>query len=165
MWFYKCQPWALTQLLSDLGMSRDQYFLDSHSSAPWDPHTDSSPSGWTPKGRSRDRARAASDQCACCRWKCQAGCLLHCWPRVQRSVHFAIRSSREVIGAVCRAGDLDDCRLREAVLRMTGLWGGTRTDLFNCQHLLAFNADVCVVTDSGNCKAGAFDIGHMTPAT
>lgn len=31
--FHKCQPWAVTKLLSDLAMSSDQEFLDSHSSA------------------------------------------------------------------------------------------------------------------------------------
>lgn len=164
--FHECQPWA--KLPSDLGISSDQDFLVGHSSAPWGPHLDPSPSGWTPEGRSRERARAASDQCACCRWGCRAICVLHCWPRVsgfRGSVHFVIGSSCEVIAAVCRAGDLDDCRLREVLLRMAGVWGRTRADFFNCQKLPAFIANVSMVTDSGNCKAEAFDTGHMTLAT
>lgn len=66
---------------------------------------------------------------------------------------------------MCRAGDLDDCRLREAVSRIAGTQGWIRADLFNHQHLLAFIAVVSMVTDGGNCKAEAFDIGHVTLAT
>lgn len=47
---------------------------------------------------------------------------------------------------------------------MADTQGWTKADLFDRQHLLAFIADVSVVTDGGNCKAEAFDTGHVTLA-
>lgn len=86
--------------------------------------------------------------------------------RVQGTVHFVIGFSCVATG-MCRAGDLDNCGLREAMLRMdSGRHLGLRcADLFSHHPitgtcwLLCF-ADKNVTTDDGNCKAEASDTDH-----
>lgn len=90
----------------------------------------------SPKGRSRER----SEQPQISVHAEDGGVVQSLWPRIQGTIHFVTGSSCEAIRAVCRAGDLDDCRLREAVSSIAGTQGWTRADLFNHQHLLALIA-------------------------